>query len=81
MARKRQPKREVPQQVYWTCLCGKRAWPTRAEARRRRRGVVNDKPGRRLWVYRCDEDPQAWHLGHVPWIAKQQGRDGMRRAG
>lgn len=52
--------------VTWIgmCVCGKRAYTSKREAKRAAR-QVRGRDGR-LDVYRCDHDPRYVHLGHQP---------------
>lgn len=68
---------------FATCICGKRAYTTKADAKRAARQVRGRKG--RLDVYRCDHDPRYVHLGHQPppitegrvargdWVSKKRG--------
>lgn len=48
-----------------TCVCGKRCYDSKAEAKRAAR-QIRGKRGGRLDVYRCDHDRRYWHIGHPP---------------
>ena len=52
----------------WPCACGKRGYKERAAAKdvikeMRRQGKVRTNADR-IDAYRCDVDPDYWHVGH-----------------
>ena len=51
------------------CVCGKYRYWSRKAARRALKqflGRTHERRAGRLHAYRCDHDPAAWHLGHMP---------------
>lgn len=65
------------------CICGKRAYLTKRDARQATRRIRGRRG--RLAAYRCDHDDRYWHVGHQPvlvtrgevprgqWVSKPRG--------
>lgn len=60
--------------IYPTCICGKKTYRSRKEARRTARTLYR---GSRLQTYYCDRGAVAgWHFGHA--IGYERGADARR---